>query len=75
MSDASQEKEVLLAKLNAHLRNHPEFVEGMSFDDIKALPNGTFLVKNNFNYGGKKTPGNFETGNRIYQEIYKDLLA
>lgn len=66
-------KESLLALLNLHLKNHPHYVEGMSFDDITLLPNNTFDIQCNFNYGGKTTEQNYVEGNKVYSAVFQDF--
>ncbi|MBE5136829.1 hypothetical protein HJ040_22310 [Vibrio parahaemolyticus] len=40
-------KEQILPLLNQHLKNHPEYFDGMSFDDLDVV-NGVFVPKAHF---------------------------
>ncbi|HAS8556442.1 TPA: hypothetical protein I7776_20685 [Vibrio vulnificus] len=66
-------KHILLDLLNLHLKNHPDYKDGMSFDDITLSPNNTFDIQCNFNYGGKTPEQNYLTGNKVYSEVFQDF--
>ncbi|MEZ7205333.1 MULTISPECIES: hypothetical protein [unclassified Pseudoalteromonas] len=67
--------EQLLNLLNLHLKQHPDFVEGMSFDDLSVLSNGTYDVRANFNFGGKTIAENYNSHGYIYNEVFNDFLV
>lgn len=75
MNNYQLTKEQLLNLLNLHLKQHPDFVDGMSFDDIRVLPNGAYDVSANFNFGGKDVPENYISFGYIYNEVFNDFLA
>lgn len=75
MSNLDVTKEQLLSLINSHLRNHADFVEGMSFDDITLLPNGKFKVYGNFNFGSGNVSENYNSFNYIYNEVFSDFIA
>ncbi|OOF21766.1 hypothetical protein BZJ19_15780 [Salinivibrio proteolyticus] len=75
MKNYQLNKEQLLNLLNLHLKKHPDFVDGMSFDDISVLPNGTYDVRANFNFGGKTVNENYNSLGYIYNEVFNDFIA
>jgi hypothetical protein len=68
-------KERLLNILNQNLKQHPDFVDDMSFDDIRILPNGAYDVRANFNFGGKSVAENYNSFGYIYNQVFNDFLA
>ncbi|MGL0957665.1 hypothetical protein ACSTEP_21935 [Vibrio vulnificus] len=67
-------KQSILDLFNLHIKNHPDYVEGMFFEDITLLPNNTFKLKGNFNYGGKTIEQNYVTGNKVYSDVFQDFI-
>ena len=68
-------EEQLLSLMNLQLKNHPDFIEGMSFDSITSLPNGTYGIRANYNYNGKTTTENYESGSKVYSSVFTEFLA
>lgn len=66
-------KHILLDLLNLQLKNHPDYIDGMCFEDITLLPNNTFDIRCNFNYGGKTTEQNYVKGNKVYNDVFQDF--
>ena len=75
MNNYQLTKNQLLNLLNVHLQQHPDFVVGMSFDDLTTLPNGAYDVRANFNFGGKTVAENYNSFGYIYNEVFNDFLA
>ena len=75
MNNYQLTKEQLLNLLNAHLKEHPDFVDGMSFDGINTLPNGAYDVRANFNFSGVSVAENYNSFGYIYNEVFNNFLA
>ena len=68
-------KEQKLALLNLHLKNHPDFIEGMRFDDL-TIENGIYVPRAHFFLDKSNRPT--ETTNiaqRVYNEVFSDFMV
>ncbi|MPS41763.1 DUF2498 family protein [Vibrio sp. VGrn 2] len=67
-------KEQILPLLNQHLKNHPEYFDGMSFDDLDVV-NGVFVPKAHFFLDADGCPTEkTEIAQKVYNEVFADFL-
>jgi hypothetical protein len=67
-------KEQTLKLLNLHLKNHPDFIEGMHFDDL-SIENGRYLPKAHFFLDENNRPTETTSvAQRVYNEVFSDFL-
>ncbi|CAK4070807.1 DUF2498 family protein [Vibrio sp. 16] len=67
-------KEQVLPLLNLHLKNHPEYFDGMSFDDLEVV-NGNFVPRAHLflDSDGRPTEKT-EQAQKVYSEVFADFL-
>lgn len=67
-------KEQILPLLNLQLKNHPEYFDGISFDDLEVV-NGVFVPKAHFflDADGRPTEKT-EVAQKVYNEVFAEFL-